>query len=177
MLVTGANGGVGRFQVQLAVASGATVTAYSAQAGAQAGSQAQTQDGAQEFGPFDVVLESVGGATLTAALAAIAPGGTIVVLGTSSGEKTPIDIYDFIGHEGARLISYLSYAQPDAIGQDLQTLVDLVAAGRLHTTLSHVADWSDLVPVLDDFRARRLPGGKAVLTIGGPSEIRGRTAA
>jgi NADPH:quinone reductase-like Zn-dependent oxidoreductase len=172
VLITGANGGVGRFQVELATAAGATVTAVSSAASATVAKELAAL-GAVEVvarvpdasGPFDVVLESVGGPALSAALAATVPGGTVVVLGTSSGEKTPIDIYDFIGHENVRLVSYLSYAHPEPPAPDLGTLAALVAAGRLHPTLGRVTDWSRLPYTLDDLRERRLPGGKAVLTI------------
>lgn len=178
VLITGANGGVGRFQVELATAAGGTVTTVSATAAESASNAAKVLSalGAAEVvaqvpdasgGPFDVVLESVGGTTLSAALAATAPGATVVLLGTSSGAKTPIDIYDFIGHENVRLLSYLSYAYPEPPAADLRTLVSLVAAGRLHPTLGRVADWRALPDVLDDLRERRLPGGKAVLTITG----------
>ncbi|GAB3871174.1 MDR/zinc-dependent alcohol dehydrogenase-like family protein [Dactylosporangium cerinum] len=88
-----------------------------------------------------------------------------MVCGTSSGAKTPIDIYDFIGHEGARLVSYLSYAHPQPPGPDLGILVDLVATDRLHPTLGLAADWSQLDDVLAALQQRRL-SGKAVLTIG-----------
>ena len=43
----------------------------------------------QAQGLFDVILESVGGASLAAALQRIAPHGTQVVFGNSSGEDTP----------------------------------------------------------------------------------------
>ncbi|MFC5181568.1 zinc-binding dehydrogenase [Actinomadura harenae] len=170
VLVTGSNGGVGRFQVELAAASGAKVTAVTTSDDAAKelialGAAEVLTQASSATGPFDVVLESVGGATLNAALAVTAPGGTVVVLGSSSGEKSPIDIYDFIGHENARLVSYLSYAHPAPAGPDLQTLVDLVAAGRLHPTLSRVTDWSRLPETLDALRDRHLPGGKAVLTL------------
>jgi NADPH2:quinone reductase len=97
-------------------------------------------------------------------LTKVAPGGTIVVCGTSSGVKTPIDVYDFIGHEGARLVSYLSYAHPEPPGRDLWTLLDLVATDRLHPTLGLVADWSQRGDVLAALEQRRL-SGKAVLTV------------
>ncbi|MDQ3787744.1 MAG: zinc-binding dehydrogenase, partial [Actinomycetota bacterium] len=112
-----------------------------------------------------LIAESVGGDSLATALTKIAPRGTVVVFGTSSGAKTPIDIYDFIGHEGARLVSYLSYAHPEPPGQDLAVLVDLVATDRLHPTLGFVADWSRLGDALTALDQRRL-SGKAVLVVG-----------
>jgi NADPH:quinone reductase-like Zn-dependent oxidoreductase len=81
-----------------------------------------------------LIAESVGGDFLAAALTKVAPGGTIVVCGNTSGSKTPIDVSDFIGHEGARLVSYFPYAHPQPPGRDLQVLVDLVATDRSHPT-------------------------------------------
>jgi len=166
VLITGANGGVGRFQVELATAGGAVVTAV-----AQA---AHRKDllalGAAEVvaepsgGPYDLISESVGGRSLAAALGTVAPGGTVVLIGASSGEKTPIDIYDFIGHENARLVSYLSYAHPRSPGPDLQVLTGLLGSGRLHPTIGHTGDWTELRTALAALRERRFPG-KAVLTI------------
>ncbi|SDN20684.1 zinc-binding dehydrogenase [Actinacidiphila guanduensis] len=168
VLITGASGGVGRFQTEPAALGGADVTAV---ADARHG-KALLALGATTVVPSawdaapgqDLVTESVGGDSLAAALKKIAPGGTIAVIGTSSGEKTPIDVYDFIGHEGARLVSYLSYAHPGPPAPDLALLVGLVATGRLHPTLARTCDWTHLPEVLTALRDRRL-SGKAVLTI------------
>src|SRR4051794_36483020 len=72
VLITGASGGVGHFLVELAAAQGARITAIARTpergdrlralgAGAIAGRVEDTEE------PFDVVFESVGGASLTAA--------------------------------------------------------------------------------------------------------------
>ncbi|MFE3024949.1 zinc-binding dehydrogenase [Nocardia tengchongensis] len=171
VLITGANGGVGRFQVQLAALSGATVTAVTTQAAQVAaeltalGATAVVSDVDNATGPFDLVLESVGGSALTGALAQLAPGGTVVVLGSSSGEKTPIDVYNFIGHEGARLQNYISYAATDPDDADLAILVSLAAAGRLVSTPGQVSGWGELGKVVQQMRQRELPGGKVVLAV------------
>ncbi|MFD6352352.1 zinc-binding dehydrogenase [Nocardia tengchongensis] len=171
VLITGANGGVGRFQVQLAALSGATVTAVTTQAARVAaeltalGATAVVSDVDSATGPFDLVLESVGGSALTGALAQLAPGGTVVVLGSSSGEKTPIDVYNFIGHEGARLQNYISYAATDPDDADLAILVSLAAAGRLVSTPGQVSGWGELGKVVQQMRQRELPGGKVVLAV------------
>jgi NADPH:quinone reductase len=55
-------------------------------------------------GLYDLVADWVGGPSLTAGLSKVAPRGT-VVLGSSNTEKTPVNIYDFFGHEGAQLVS------------------------------------------------------------------------
>jgi NADPH2:quinone reductase len=169
VLITGANGGLGRFLTELASLAGARVTAVAGPRHEKEltalGAAAVVAAAADADSGQHLVAESVGGDSLAAALTKVVPGGTIVVCGTTSGTKTPIDVYDFIGHEGARLVSYLSYAHPQPPGPDLQVLVDLVATDRLHPTLGLVADWSQLSDVLAALHERRL-SGKAVLTIG-----------
>jgi len=172
VLVTGANGGVGRFQVQLAALSGAQVSAATSRA-AEVGKELTglgathvVPDADAADGPFDLVLDSVGGPSLAAAIARLAPGGLVVVLGNSSGQPTPVSVYDFFGHEGARLQNYMSYAAGGDDAADLALLVELAAGGRLSAEPGHVADWADLPGVIKQMRDRALPGGKVVLTIG-----------
>lgn len=45
---------------------------------------------------FDLVTESIGGTSLAKAVAKSRPGSTLVVFGASSGEPTPLSLYDFI---------------------------------------------------------------------------------
>jgi NADPH:quinone reductase-like Zn-dependent oxidoreductase len=169
VLVTGASGGVGGFQVALAALSGAEVTAVARAEAAERltrlGAAAVVPEVAAAPGAYDLITDSVGGPSLSWAITKIAPEGTIVVLGTSSGEKTGLDIYDFVGgHEGARLVSYLSYAQTRPVGPDLRILVDLVAAGKLTPDLGFVKDWAQLTDALAMLRNRAVQG-KIVLTI------------
>ena len=168
VLITGANGGVGRIQIQLAAAAGAEVTAV---AGPQhekellaLGASSVVADPAAAGGRYDLVADWVGGASLAAGLAKVTPRGT-VVLGSSNTEKTPISIYDFFGHEGARLVSYLSYAHPEPPGPDLITLANLAAVGRLDPAVGLTLPWTQLRDALTALAERRI-SGKAVLTVG-----------
>lgn len=119
VLVTGANGGVGRIQIQFAAAAGAEVTAVARTRHEQEllalGASSVVPNPAAADGLYQLVAHWVGGPSLDAALGKVAPRGT-VVLGSSNAEKTPINVYDFFGHEGARLVSYLSYAYPEPPG-------------------------------------------------------------
>lgn len=170
VLVTGANGGVGRFLIELAVAAGAQVTAVTHRKAqikelCQLGAAAVVRDVADADGLFDLIPESVGGSSLSDAIGKVAPTGTVVVYGNSSGDTALLSVYDFFGHEQARLVNYMSYASTDPIDQDLAILVNLISTGRLHPTIGHTTDWTELPTALEILRERKHYGGKIVLTV------------
>src|SRR5262249_10229407 len=74
MLVTGASGGVGHYVVELAAAAGAEVTVVSRRPERllALGAAEAIEDVAAANGRFDIVLESVGGDSLAAALKLVA---------------------------------------------------------------------------------------------------------
>jgi NADPH2:quinone reductase len=168
VLVTGASGGLGGMQVQLAVAAGAQVTAVAKPRHEKEllrrGATSVVADPSDADGLYHLVTDWVGGASLAAALGKVAPRGT-VVLGSGNPDKTPINIYDFFGHEGARLVGYLSYAHREPPGPDLAILASLVAAGRLDPALGLVDTWTRLPDAITALAERRITG-KAVLTVG-----------
>lgn len=171
VLVTGASGAVGRLQIQIAREQGASVTAIAAARHAEdlrnlgAGQVVGSIELAS--GPFSLITESVGGQSLAHAIERVAPGGTIVMFGSSSGELTPVGFRQFVpGHEGARLQTFAYYTSGSGIGADIASLLALVAAGRLDTRLSLTLPWTDIAQALGALRQRSF-SGKAVLTIGG----------
>ncbi|HTT87292.1 MAG TPA: zinc-binding dehydrogenase, partial [Acidimicrobiales bacterium] len=97
-LVTAAAGGVGTAGVQLAVATGATTVASVRSAklrhhvAALGVAAAVGPDEALALGPFDVVLELVGAASLTDVLGALAVGGRISVIGVGDGAQLELDL-------------------------------------------------------------------------------------
>ena len=172
VLVTGASGGVGRFAIQLARDGGAKVTGVSssserAEGLAQIGADEVTSELSAEGEPFEVILESVGGASLAAALARVAPWGTIVTFGNSSSEQTTFDVSPFYALPGARLVGLRVFDEIDRYGsgvRDLRFLAERVAAGRLDTQIGVTRSWREAGEALEDLIERRVRG-KAVLTI------------
>ncbi|MEA3020360.1 MAG: hypothetical protein QOI47_1884, partial [Actinomycetota bacterium] len=120
-----------------------------------------------EEAAFDAVLDGVGGASLERAIRAIRPDGTIVLFGAVDRTPAEFTLLDFIGHEGARILTYFSYASGDeaSIGSDLATLADLVARGRLRPTLSSVVDWHEAGSAITALGSGQV-ARKAVLRIG-----------
>lgn len=102
VLVTGASGGVGSGNVQLAALRGALVTAVTSRAKGPAvldlgarevvGRDDLTGHLAERSGTYDVVLDVVGGHDLTALLAGLVRGGHFVTAGAISGAETAIDL-------------------------------------------------------------------------------------
>jgi NADPH:quinone reductase len=167
VLVTGASGGVGGTQVQLAVAAGAEVTGVASSQHHEIllahGATSAVDDPAAAEGLYDLVADWVGGASLASAIGRLAPRGTLV-LGSGSRDTTPINVYDFFGHEGARIVAYLSYAHPEPPAPDLAILARLVATGQVDPVIGLTTNWTRLQDTITALAQRRLTG-KAVLTL------------
>jgi NADPH2:quinone reductase len=171
VLVTGATGGVGHLAVQLAALAGARVTGISrrperGQALLQAGDVEITSDMQALKGPFDLILESVGGQSLTTALRLVGRDGTVAVFGNSSGEDSSVSFAGFGGHPHARLYAFFVYesGEPPTFGADLGAMAAEIAAGRLHPQVGLESSWRDPMAALEALRERSMEG-KAVLIV------------
>jgi NADPH:quinone reductase-like Zn-dependent oxidoreductase len=171
VLLTGASGGVGHFLVELAAGQGARITAVSGSAGrgarllelGAAEVVTRVQDAREGF---EVVFESVGGASLAAAVARAAPGATVLWFGQAGREPVTLDFFETVAAAPyARIIPFSYWRTGASDADDLATLVRLVAAGRLHPEIGEVADWTATDALLAAIRDRRLRGN-AVLTVG-----------
>jgi len=170
VLITGATGGVGHFAVQLAAASGARVTAVARDADRGA---ALRGIGATEVvpaleelpGSFDLILESVGGTSLSSAMKLVGPDGALVFFGNSSQQPSSMSFADFGGHPRARLLPFHVYETgPATFGADLAFMASLIEQGRLKPQIGYQGNWRQLDAALAGLRDRRF-GGKAILTI------------
>ncbi|MEV0480253.1 zinc-binding dehydrogenase [Streptomyces sp. NPDC050508] len=170
ILLTGASGGVGHFVTELAAAAGAQVTAVTRNVDRGA---RLTELGATEIvqnvtvaqGPYDVVLESTGGETLSLALARLARRGTLIWFGQASRTPARLDFFDFFAGPESAVVRHFHYLDADSrLDNDLTALVRLTAEDRLHPEIGRVTDWADTATTLTDLRDRRIRG-KAVLTL------------
>ena len=168
LLVTGASGGVGHYLTEIAVGSGATVTAVVATA--ERGERLRAlgahtiTDPADAAGPFDVGLESVGGTSFSAVRRLVRPDGLLLWFGEAGRVPVTIDFFDWVDGTAAAPIVQFDYTRGGADGPDLRTLVALVAAGRLHPEIGSVRPWHHTADSIADLRARRVRGN-AVLTL------------
>lgn len=170
--ITGAAGGVGRFAVQLAARAGAHVIAVvgspeRASGLAELGANEIVEGLAAQGEPFDLVIESAGGASLAAAVARIAPEGVIVSFGNSSNEPVTFDPRTFYRKGPARIEGYfvtweLLHGRIGA--RELSHLASLAASGELESRIDLRTSWRDAASAIDALLERRV-AGKAVLTI------------
>ena len=171
VLVTGANGGVGRFAIQLARESGAHVTALARNAAAaqellrSIGAAAVVETIASEF---DVIIDGVGGATFGSAIEHVASRGIVVNIATQSHDETvTFKAACFDRARGARIYTLNlpdELASHASAASDLTRLGALMAQGKLDGQIELEASWRDPSIALDALLERRI-GGKAVLHV------------
>jgi NADPH:quinone reductase-like Zn-dependent oxidoreductase len=170
VLVTGANGGVGRFAIQLAALAQAHVTALvrdPAQAGTLRALGARDVVTALD-GDFDTIVEGVGGDTLAQALQHVAADGTVVSFASTEAETTFPTRALFGRAPGSKLHGLLIFPElrrsADRGTRLLTTLAGLVAEGKLECSIEREGSWRDAgehVQALLD----RAVGGKIVLHV------------
>jgi NADPH:quinone reductase len=171
VLVTGATGGVGRYAVQLAHLGGAWVAATTGDPDRHGdalralGADEVLADPADLGDRVDGALDMVGGPQLVAAYGKLAPGGTLVSVGRSSGQDEHFPT-GAIGGLGGHDRSVTSFYLMECAGlrRDLEWLADSVATGRLDPQVSWRGSWDGAADAVAALVGRRLHG-KAVLDI------------
>ncbi|MEU6676679.1 zinc-binding dehydrogenase [Streptomyces sp. NPDC046925] len=167
VLVTGASGGVGHFAVQLAALAGARVTALVGSPDRAAGlrelgADEVLTDLAETEDRFDLVLDTVGGPLLARAWDSLAEGGSIHLVGYSSGQDTTFPSGALFGFGEPRSIS--TYGDMTPTSEDLTDLLGLMAAGRLTAPVGLRGDWRDVDDAVRALFARKVHG-KIVLDV------------
>jgi NADPH:quinone reductase-like Zn-dependent oxidoreductase len=171
VLVTGANGGVGRFALQLAHAGGAHVTALvrdAAASGALLRGLGARDVVERVEGEFELIVDAVGGAVFGLAIEHVARRGLVVNLATGSDDEiVSFRARRFDRAHGARIVTLNLFDELAARGgaaNDLARLVGLMAEDRLDGQVELRASWRDPAPALAALLERRI-GGKAVLEV------------
>lgn len=171
-LVHAAAGGVGLAGVQLALEAGARVTAtvrnpelrdgVAEAAGGQSGRplEVTAHDDFADRGPFDVVLELIGGPNLASDLTTLSLGGRIVVIGVGGGSRAEVDLLALMGKRASIYASTLR-ARPleekAAAARAVERhVLPAVAAGRIQVQVSATLPFDEPDAAYDRFAA----GGK-----------------
>jgi NADPH:quinone reductase len=171
VLVTGANGGVGRFAIQLAHASGARVTALVRNV--DRSRERLNRLGAamvvdQLDDEFDVILDAVGGATFGLAIEHVARRGVVVNIATPSDDDTvTFRGSRFDRAQGARIYTLNLFDElrsHASAASDLARLCGLMVEGRLDGQIEFEGPWREPAPAMEALLHRRI-GGKAVLHV------------
>lgn len=107
-------------------------------------------DGEDLDGPYDLILEGVGGPSLSKAAGAVAPGGTAVSYASSVTQPAQLPPRWFglaarATVSGLLVFDGLAHSRSGAA--DLATLAAFVARGRLDPPVSREASWRDAEPL------------------------------
>ncbi|WP_431276880.1 quinone oxidoreductase family protein [Variovorax ureilyticus] len=171
VLVTGATGAVGSLAVQLALDAGAEVTALVADAAQAAwmpsgvkvlvlgGELAASLDSVS----IDLLVDTVGGPVLAAALPQVRPGGRAVLVGYTAGNTLTLDIAHFLQRD-VSLLPLNMFRRESAGRAAAPELLARLADGRLRLDVQPFA-LEDAAKAMD-WISQRGHRGRAVLVTG-----------
>ena len=122
--------------------------------------------GAEKFGPYRLIIDSVGGDYFSKVLGMLASKGTCVIFGTMAGPEPKIDARKFYSTGETTLYGMIVFKElihePASIG--LRTLVDLLAAKKIVTQVDVEEPWTNVADVAKRLQNRQFVG-KAVLQV------------
>ncbi|MEM9894881.1 MAG: zinc-binding dehydrogenase [Bacteroidota bacterium] len=170
VLVTGVGGGVATLALQFSLAAKAQVWVTSGEdskikkvvkLGAIGGFNYKESDwiqAASEKIKFDVIIDSAGGDHLNDYLKLAAPGGKIVVYGSTTGAPKQLDVFRLFWSQ-VQIIG-------STMGNDVEfvEMVDFVTQKEIRPILDHVYPMHDYLQAFDRFK-NRSSMGKIVLQI------------
>ena len=173
--ITGATGGVGDFAIQWRIWPEPRSSRrcavpirwpWSSRLALMTWSSGRRPAAFAQHAPYDLVLESVGGKCLAAALATLAKDGVCVSLGGSASHEVTCDIRQFRQTGRTTLYGFILFEElalePASVG--LAHLAGLIAAGKLKPTISVEAPWTQIGQVARQLLDRTF-AGKAVLHV------------
>jgi NADPH:quinone reductase-like Zn-dependent oxidoreductase len=163
VLVSGAAGGVGTAGIQLAAEAGAIVVGSVRDPErrdevAALGAHRVIPPGEEgSAGPYDVVLELVGQASLTAVLPHVATWSRVVVIGVGSGGRMEIDLMQLMTKRarigGSTLRSRSDQEKSDVAARVARHVVPALAAARLQVPVCATYSMADAAVAYERFAA------------------------
>jgi NADPH:quinone reductase-like Zn-dependent oxidoreductase len=174
LLVTGAAGGVGTAAVQIGVSLGAEVIASVRDTSRHdlvkdlGASLVISPEEAVAYGPYDVILELVGAASLgSGVLDALNVGASVVVIGVGGGSRLEVDLLKLMNARasigGATLRSRSVLEKASATEAVARDLLDLFSNSILSVPILETYAFTDAAEAYDRF-AEGSKFGKIVLT-------------
>ena len=109
------------------------------------------------YGPYHLIIESLGGKTLASALSLLATGGTCVTIGWSASSEATIDASNLV-RTGRTTLYGLNMSQEfdsRPRSEDLAWLAQLVARQQLRTSIAVEASWHDIGDVVQRLLERQ----------------------
>lgn len=174
VLIIGAAGGVGSFAVQIARAFGAEVTGVCSTTkldlvrsiGADHVVDYTRDDFAQSGRRYDVVLDTAGARSLSHLRRALAPRGTLVIVGAEGGDRwtggidrqlRAVMLSPFVGQKLRMFIAKVT-------SEDLQSLKQLIEAGKVTPVIDRTYPLREAAEAVR-YLAQGHPRGKVVITV------------
>jgi NADPH:quinone reductase-like Zn-dependent oxidoreductase len=153
VLVTGASDGGGYFAAQLAREAGADVVALVRDpasrdlahiTGPRTVVGALTASAAAGHGPYDLIVDSIGGSLLASVLPLLAPDGLAVAFLASSDSALSFDLHAFLGTGGLSLygLSIFHELRKTPPSKGLTNLAALVASARVQPLIAAEMSWT-----------------------------------
>jgi NADPH:quinone reductase-like Zn-dependent oxidoreductase len=174
VLVTGASGGVGSYAVQLAKAFGAEVTGVASTSkvdlvwslGADHVIDYTSENFADNAQSYDLILDIAGNPSIARLRQALTPNGTAVLTGGEEGESWTGGMGRIMG---ARVLSlFVRQRLTNFIckerASDLETLTDLIEAGKVVPTIDRTYPLHRAAEAMNDLAAGKVRG-KAAITV------------
>lgn len=172
VLITGASGGVGHFACQLAKQAGAIVTALVRREERAACLQeigvhkvvvGEDVVAAQSFGPYDVIVDTLGGKSLNLVSTFLVKGGSCINVGAATEPEMTLQARLESVPDGVLVLDGIE-SLPGGVSKDLGRLAQMVAEELLHPQIDLEASWTEIAEVTLSLLNRRITG-KAVLTV------------
>lgn len=172
LLINGAAGGVGLSAIAIGNAVNAQIYASARhpqhhEALKSMGALPISPENVEEHGPYDVVLELVGGVNIQSNLNNLAPDGRISVIGIGAGAKSEIDLRVLMSKRARIFGSTLRYrstgAKAQLVHEARQQLMPLASSGKLPVTVSEIFPLERVAEAYEKFAE---PGklGKLIIT-------------